>query len=212
MRGVVSDLNIRLGATREWLSYRWGVALSGNVYRQRNDVKFYNFDGGYSQYLMTGLGENYHRFADNKPDVQYRGGGVGISLQMMPATSQGWLASVSTSEHRYERILVSYNSLPLTTLYHQQIDLMVGWKREGDSDFAIWGEYRWNKRSSDESIVGASSVNVYPVEVRSRCISTISPMLPFMLFMVVTVAIRGIWVLMRAIRIDILLMLIPSAR
>jgi hypothetical protein len=164
MRGVVSDLNIRLGATREWLSYRWGVALSGNVYRQRNDVKFYNFDGGYSQYLMTGLGENYHRFADNKPDVQYRGDGVGISLQMMPATSQGWLASVSTSEHRYERILVSYNSLPLTTLYHQQIDLMVGWKREGDSDFAIWGEYRWNKRSSDESIVGASSVNVYPVE------------------------------------------------
>lgn len=164
MRGVVSDLNIRLGTSRELASYRWGLALLGNVYRQRNDVKFYNLDGGYSQYLMTGLGESYQRFADNKPDVQYRGGGVGLSMQMMPIASPGWMVSVSTSEHRYERILVSYNSLPLTTLYHQQMALMAGWKREGDNDLAVWAEYRWHKRSGDESIVGASSVNVYPVE------------------------------------------------
>ena len=64
MRGIVSDLTVKLGTTYKVTdNYQIGAALSGNIYKQSNDVDLYNEQGGAAQYIMTGLGTYYKRFS-----------------------------------------------------------------------------------------------------------------------------------------------------
>jgi hypothetical protein len=40
MRGIVTDLTLRLGTAYDFGKYQWAAGLEGNVYKQTNDVDF----------------------------------------------------------------------------------------------------------------------------------------------------------------------------
>lgn len=61
MRGIVTDLTLRLGTAYDFGKYQWAAGLEGNVYKQTNDVDFYRELGVIPEFQMTGLGTEYSR-------------------------------------------------------------------------------------------------------------------------------------------------------
>ena len=119
MRGIVSDLTIKAGAAYQTAgNYQLGASLSGNIYKQSNDVDLYNEQGGAAQYVMTGLGTHYKRFSGFASDVNYTGSGNTLLLSAQPLTQRGFYGDITLESSRYKRISNEYNSLPLTTLYN----------------------------------------------------------------------------------------------
>lgn len=164
MRSIVSDLTLKAGAARRLAHYHLGVSLEGNIYRQTADVDFYGEQNGMGELQMTGLGTNYTRFSGSNRDIFYEGKGGAITFDLQPGTTTGWVAHLSHEWHQYERLLDEYNSLPLTTLYRQQNRLTLGWKQQsGVSERALMLHADYDKRASDEHVVGTSSGQEYPI-------------------------------------------------
>ena len=162
MRGVVTDLTLRLGAAGNWQCYRLGAALEGNIYKQTNSVAFYNEEGVIPEYQMTGLGTDYKRFSGDKRSIYYEGGGAALLLSASPEDGQGLYGNLSIDEHRYHRKLAEFNSMPLTDLYNEHIGATLGWKRQSISRLAIYGRMDYTRRTGDERVVGTSDGNAYP--------------------------------------------------
>ena len=80
MRGIVTDLTLRMGGGYDLGHYRLGAAVEGNIYKQTNSVAFYREEGVIPEYQMTGLGTEYSRFSGDKRSLYYDGGGVAIML------------------------------------------------------------------------------------------------------------------------------------
>ena len=163
MRGVVTELQLRIGAGREMETYHIGAAIEGNIYKQTNSVDFYNEEGVIPEYQMTGLGTEYSRFSGDKRSLYYDGGGVALLLNAHPINAQGFYADLSLDEHRYYRKLAEYNSMPLTDLYREHVGATIGWKHDGDSRWALYGKIDYTKRTGDEHIGGTSNARYFPV-------------------------------------------------
>lgn len=164
MRSVVSDLVLKAGAARNMGDYRIGASVEGNIYRQTADVDFYGETNGMGELQLTGLGTNYVRFSGSNRDIFYEGKGGGVAVDMQPASDNGWFAHIAHSLHQYERLSDEYNSMPLTTLYRQQTGLTMGWKRKtGNSYRSLSLHASYDKRASDEHVVGSASGQDYPI-------------------------------------------------
>ena len=159
MRGVVTDLTMRLGAGRQTDRYRLGAAAEANVYRQTNSVTFYSEEGVIPEYQMTGLGTEYSRFSGDKRSLYYDGGGVGCMLSAVPADGRGFYAHLVADEHRYHRKLAEYNSMPLTDLYNEHAGMTAGWRGSRWAAFAHGG---YTRRTGDEHIGGTSDARYFP--------------------------------------------------
>lgn len=164
MRSIVSDLVLKAGAARVVRNYSVGISAEGNIYRQTADVDFYGETNGMGELQMTGLGTSYVRFSGSNRDIFYEGKGGALVLDILPTAACGWTAHLSHALHQYERLSDEYNSLPLTTLYRQQTGLTVGWKQQGTkNEKALLLQASYDKRSSDEHVVGSASGQVYPI-------------------------------------------------
>ena len=164
MRGVITDLTLRLGAARPLSDYKIGAAFEANIYKQTNSVAFYNEEGVIPEYQMTGLGTEYNRFSGDKRSIYYDGGGVALLLNATPQDGTGLYADVSLDEHRYHRKLAEYNSMPLTDLYVEHAGLAVGWRRQAASRrLAVYGHVDYTKRTGDEHVGGTSDARYFPV-------------------------------------------------
>ena len=163
MRGIVSDLTLRIGEANDWGQQRWALGVEGNIYKQNNDVTFYQEAGGATEYQMTGLGSYYTRFTASRTNIYYKGGGISLQLDAQPASDAGWFGTFRFSTHHYERISDEYNSLPLTTLYVARAHLTAGWKREGTHRLAVFGCFDHMRKSGDEHVAGNAVGGEYPV-------------------------------------------------
>ena len=164
MRSVVSDLTLKAGAARKMGDYKMGLSVEGNIYRQTADVDFYGETNGMGELQMTGLGTSYVRFSGSNRDIFYEGKGGAVALDLQPISGSGWLTHLSYAQHQYERLSDEYNSLPLTTLYRQQVGLTFGWKQQTDNvenAFLLHADY--DKRASDEHVVGTATGQDYPI-------------------------------------------------
>ncbi len=162
MRGVVTDLTLRLGAGRDICTYRLGAAVEANIYKQTNTVEFYNEEGVIPEYQMTGLGTEYARFSGDKRSIYYEGGGMALLLHLSPLHSRGFYADVSLDEHRYHRKLADYNSMPLTDLYREHVGATIGWKRQTEKKMALFAQVDYTKRTGDEHVGGTSDARYFP--------------------------------------------------
>ena len=163
MRGVVTELQLRIGAGRELENYRIGAAIEGNIYKQTNSVDFYNEEGVIPEYQMTGLGTEYSRFSGDKRSLYDDGGGIALLLNAYPIDGRGLYADLSLDEHRYHRKLAEYNSMPLTDLYREHVGTTIGWRRSGNSRLALYGKFDYTKRTGDEHVGGTSNARYFPV-------------------------------------------------
>lgn len=163
MRSIVTDLTLRGGAGVETSRHLLGAAVEGNVYKQTNDVEFYRELGVSPEYHMTGLGTEYSRFAGDNCSVYYKGGGIGVNLNAEPLEDEGVYGGLSLWRRGYERILADLNSLPITRLVYNTIDITAGWKKVRKRHLALYGNFLFTKRSGDENIVGKSDSQYYPI-------------------------------------------------
>ena len=164
MRSIVSDLTLRVGAGYDIAHYTFGFSFQGNIYRQTNSVDFYKPLGSIPEYQLMGLGEVYTRFSGDINDLIFKGGGVKLQFDFTTQKDyNGALVNAWASQHSYERVARMLNSLPLTTLYNKEVGIRAGWKHNGDIDYALWADYQFNRRSSDQHIAGTSSSQIYPV-------------------------------------------------
>ena len=159
MRGIVTDLTLRLGAGRQMGRYTVGAAFEGNVYRQTNSVTFYSEEGVIPEYQMTGLGTEYSRFSGDKRSLYYDGGGVALLLNAAPTDSRGLYADLTLGRYQYHRKLAEYNSMPLTDLYREQAALTIGWRTPV---IAVFASANYTKRTGDEWIGGTSDARYFP--------------------------------------------------
>lgn len=164
MRSIVSDLNLRAGAAYALGSYRLGAFVAGNIYRQTADVDFYGETNGMGELQMTGLGTSYVRFSGSNRDIFYEGKGGVVGIDVTPNADNGWWGHLRHSMHQYERLSDEYNALPLTTLYRQQTGITVGYKQKQEKrDWALLLHAGYDKRASDEHVVGSASGQDYPI-------------------------------------------------
>ena len=163
MRGIVTDLTLRLGSGFQLKNYRLGAALEGNIYKQTNSVAFYREEGVIPEYQMTGLGTEYSRFSGDKRSLYYDGGGVALMLHAAPITDCGTFADVTLDQHRYHRKLAEFNSMPLTDLYNEHAGATVGWKRDNGSRLAALAHLDYTRRTGNEHIGGTSDARYFPV-------------------------------------------------
>lgn len=159
MRGIVNELTLRFGAGYEAVGYHWAAAVEGNVYKQNNSVDFYRELGVIPEYQLTGLGTEYARFSGDKRNLQYDGGGVRLLLDAEPHHGSGWYGHATLAEHRYHRMVTENYTLPLTDLFSQGIQTVVGWKT---TLLAIYASVDYEKRSGDEHIIGTSATTSFP--------------------------------------------------
>ena len=129
MRGIVNELTIRLGAGYEAIGYHWAAAVEGNVYKQSNSVDFYRELGVSPEYQMTGLGTEYARFSGDKLRLHYQGGGARLLLDVVPVSERGFYVHLDLNEHRYHRQITENYTLPLTDLYSQGVNTVIGWEK-----------------------------------------------------------------------------------
>ena len=164
MRSIVSDLTLRAGTSYAVGRYHLGGFGEGNIYRQTADVDFYGETNGMGELQMTGLGTSYVRFSGSNRDIFYEGKGVAIGIDLTPHHESGWFSHLRHALHQYERISDEYNAMPLTTLYRQQTGITAGWKRKtANSNQAYLLHASYDKRASDEHVVGSASGQDYPI-------------------------------------------------
>lgn len=164
MRGIVTDLTLRLGTALELGKYQWAAGLEGNVYKQTNDVDFYRELGVIPEFQMTGLGTEYSRFSGDKRTLYYKGGGYGINLDTNPLDETGFYGHAKLWRRQYKRMLADLNSVPLTQLFYHSAEVSLGWKHMGGTrQAAVDGNLVFVRRSGDENIIGKSSAQYYPI-------------------------------------------------
>lgn len=159
MRGIVNELTLRLAAGRLLGTYIVATAVEGNVYKQRNSVDFYRELGVIPEYQMTGLGTEYARFSGDKRSLQYDGGGTALLVDATPRDGNGPYAHLKIGQRRYHRLITENYTLPLTDLYTQGLQAVVGWQRSGKAAY-VSADY--GKRSGDEHIIGTSATTSFP--------------------------------------------------
>lgn len=162
MRGIVTQLHIRGGVSAPWAGQDWGLAFDGNIYKQTNDVDFYDELGVKPEYQMTGLGTQYSRFSGDKRELYYKGGGFGLLLSSLPNSGNGIYGSARLEESRYKRVLASLNSMPLTNLRYETADITLGWRRDHSSQWDVSARFLFTKRAGDEWIAGQSASTFFP--------------------------------------------------
>ena len=163
MRGIVTDLTLRIGGGYDFKRYRIGAAIEGNIYKQTNSVAFYREEGVIPEYQMTGLGTEYSRFSGDKRSLYYDGGGLAVILHASPVNGCGPYADVLLDQHRYHRKLAEFNSMPLTDLYNEHVGATIGWKQEKELNLAIFGHLDYTIRTGNEHVGGTSDARYFPV-------------------------------------------------
>jgi len=163
MRAVVTEMTIKAGAATTWLGYTWNACVEGNIYNQTNDVDFYNELGVIPELQMTGLGDVYNRFSDDKRDIYYKGGGIDLHAGTTHEGENGPYAQIMLGKRKYKRSLADLNSLPLTNLIYDNMKGQAGWKKkDGKRKTAIQGCLSLSEVSGDEYIAGTSSTRYFP--------------------------------------------------
>lgn len=163
MRGIVTDLTMRLGGSYGLGRYRLGAMIEGNIYKQTNSVAFYREEGVIPEFQMTGLGTEYSRFSGDKRSLYYDGGGVALMLHASPINQNGLYTDITLDEHRYHRKLADYNSMPLTDLYNEHAGVTIGWKRVRNYKIAVFGHFDYTRRTGNEHVGGTSDARYFPV-------------------------------------------------
>lgn len=164
MRGIVSDLSIKLGASYLLNNYSIGVVTLVNIYKQSTGVDFYNELGGVPEYIMTGLGTYYKRFSGTNTNISYKGKGVAFLFSVTPILEKGFFSKISYSKQSYNEISDEYNSLPLTTLNNNKAVIIIGYNfKKARNMFSIYGYYKDLQKHGIEHIAGDAKLGDYPI-------------------------------------------------
>ena len=164
-RNVTGHLTAALGLSAKVLAgYALGASAHFERYQQTNDVEFLSEMGQEKLYHLTGLDNDYARFAGTAYDTYYKGYLYGLGLQLLPLSEQGLTATVALSRFTFDNILSDLNELPLASATHDRLAATVGykWRTTGGDAFMLKAAGSTSRRRGRENLFGDASSGIYP--------------------------------------------------
>ncbi|MBR1803827.1 MAG: hypothetical protein IJ775_02840 [Muribaculaceae bacterium] len=159
-RNVTARLHITAGSGIQVTTrYMAALAIGYEKYKQTNEVAFYSELGHDKIYHLTGLTNDYGRFAGAGDDTYYRGHKWTASLNWHPIDNRGFSAAVQFSQFTFDKVLKSLNKLPMTAVTHRQVRAEMGWLAQQ------WAVRAWldaSRRVGHKNIFGDPAASVYP--------------------------------------------------
>lgn len=163
-RNVTGCLDAAVGLTYRVVSdYNVGASLNFRKYKQSNDIEFVSEMGSSVIYHATGLGTHYNRFAGTGEAAYYNGYRYGATANIYPQNGSGLIASLGVSRFTFDKILTDLNHLPLCSVWHNALDMQVGYSSNKDRHTAAVAlNYNFSRRHGKENIFGDASTSIYP--------------------------------------------------
>ena len=166
-RSVTSDLSATLTGGIAAGGYVIDLNGSVRVYKQSQDVSFYDPLGANTSELhFTGLGSRFARFdgAGDFTSSRYAGHGWETAVTLTPGDPDGWTGLLSYNSLDIECMLVANNDVPITDLWIQKVDGLIGYKHLGGSvKWNILAETGYELRQSTENIIDTGKNKEYAV-------------------------------------------------
>lgn len=166
-RSVTSDLNATLTGGIAAGGYVVDLNGSVRVYKQSQDVSFYDPLGANTSELhFTGLGSRFARF-DGSGDFtssRYAGHGWETAVTLTPGHPDGWTGLLSYTSLDIECMLVANNDVPITDLWIQKLEGALGYKHlSGSVKWNILAGLGYELRQSTENIIDTGKNKEYAV-------------------------------------------------
>lgn len=139
--------------------YVAAAALSYVKYKQTNDVAFYSEMGKEKLFHLTGLVNDYGRFAGAADQTYYHGHQWQAVLGVQPTTRRGWSTTLSASRLTLDKVLTTLNKLPMARIIHTALEAEAAWLAE---DWAVRGHVDAHRRVGRENVFGDPAAAVYP--------------------------------------------------
>lgn len=159
-KNVTANLNAALGgAVLLKNNYLAGLSFIFEKYKQTNDVTFYSELGNDKLFHLTGLGNDYYRFAGTAYSTYYTGYKYGTALSFHPIDNSGFSTSVKYLHFDCDNILTTLNKLPLASKKSNSLQaefaFLSGTWDLGSSLLIL-------RNSGTENIFGDATASVYP--------------------------------------------------
>lgn len=163
-RNITGTLDAAIGAAfRASGNYFTGLSVNFRKYKQSNDIEFVSEMGSSIIYHATGLGTHYNRFAGTGDAAYYNGYRYGATANLYPSSGNGFIASVSASRFTFNKILTDLNRLPLCSVWHNNLDVQVGYSHSTAKHTAAGAvNYNVYRRHGKENIFGDAATSIYP--------------------------------------------------
>ncbi len=159
-RNITACLDMSAGIGKKVCStHMAAVSLNFRKYKQTNNVAFYSELGHDKIFHLTGLTNDYGRFAGTGEATYYNGYRWGATLNLHPLRARGITASVSASRFAFDNILTGLNKLPLARVTHNAVSGELGWLGRSWGVRATIGASR---RVGTENVFGDAAAMVYP--------------------------------------------------
>ena len=163
---IVNELSATAGAgfATEW--YVIALAARGRIYKQTQRIAFYSPRGANAvELLMLGLGSYMKRFsgAENMENL-YKAAGCGVTLSLVPAREEGWVAAVDYDRFTLDRQFSNKNNLPLGKLVTQTLSATLARRWTGtahNGGFELNAAYEL--RQGFENVISAGTTDAYLV-------------------------------------------------
>ncbi|MBR1882933.1 MAG: hypothetical protein IJ808_08005 [Muribaculaceae bacterium] len=160
-RNVTADLQVVAGiGTPIMGSHLAALALKFRKYKQTNDVAFYSELGSDKLFHLTGLTNDYDRFAGTGSSTYYKGYEWVIEANAQPLAGRGLAFSAQASRFSFDNILTAFNKLPMAHLTHQAVRAEAAWLSE--HGWGLQAHSHLSRRVGTENIFGDAAASVYP--------------------------------------------------
>ena len=159
-RNVTADLHLQLGGGRV-VGDRYAAALGFNFkkYKQTNEVTFYSEMGNDKLFHLTGLSNDYGRFAGTAYNTYYKGYRYSAIAGLHTRRARGLSLTVEGSRMTVDNVLTAFNKLPMARIAHNQVDAEAAWLSER---WAVRAAFNASRRVGTENIFGDPAATVYP--------------------------------------------------
>ena len=164
-RNVTGRLTAALGLSAKVLKgHALGASAHFQRYQQTNDVEFLSEMGREKLYHLTGLDNDYARFAGTAYDTYYKGYLYGLGIQLLPLTERGFTATIGVSRFSFDNILSDLNELPLASATHDRLagTLAYKWRTTGGDAFMLKAAAATSRRRGRENLFGDAASGIYP--------------------------------------------------
>lgn len=159
---VVSELRIKIGATRSLGHYTAGISAGVTTYNQNVNIEFYNPINDTNTYPLTGLGSWYNRFTGNtNKSSGHEALGWNAGVQLLGDHDTYLILSYTT--YRMLQRLRSFNNIVPGFTDNDALELRCGRKFRSSASSAITPEVHMKRtaRSGIENLFGPAAGNTY---------------------------------------------------
>lgn len=157
-RNVTGNLEFAAGLTWQFTTdFYAGLMLGYTKYKQTNEVTFYSELGDKRMLHLTGLVNDYGRFAGDATSTYYNGNTWRLGINA--GTRSGLKVSAEALRYKVTNVLTSLNKLPLAYATHNALNAEAAWTA---SRWGVAAQLSISRRVGTENVFGDAASSVYP--------------------------------------------------